>query len=485
MAKYRCKICGYIYDEEKEQVKFEELPDSWTCPLCFVPKSMFEKLDDVVEENQEDKTPSNAVKISNDNIAIERILEKCVNCGICKQTCTIKEGMTFDQNSELCVNCGQCIQTCPVNALIPKKDYKNFLSAKEEGKICIAYTSPSVRVSIGEAFEKEYGSFEQGKLIGLLKMLGFDYIFDTTFAADLTIMEEASELIERIKNGGKLPMFTSCCPAWVKYAEQFYPEILNNISTCKSPIGMMGSVVNEYFTKENSIDKKNIYTVAITPCTAKKYEVKRKEITGTNSVITISEIIDIIKEKNIKYDDIVESEYDSFFKEGSGAGVIFGNTGGVMEAALRTSYNLLTGNELDKIEFNNVRGFENVREATIKINDIDINVAVIHGMSSAKQVLDDVKNGTSKYHYIEIMNCIGGCIGGGGQPKIDINKEKEIKEQRIKSLYNRDNDLQVRCSHNNPQIKKIYNEFLEHPLSDKALKLLHTSYENKSYLIKN
>ena len=484
MAKYKCSICGHIYDEDIEKVKFNDLDDSWTCPLCGAPKSLFE----LVEEENEvlDDTPSNAIKISHDNPGIVRLTSKCINCGICTQTCAIREGMMFDSNSELCLSCGQCIQTCPVKALIPRNEFNLFSDAKEKGKICIAYTSPAVRVSLGEIFGKEYGSFEQKKLVGLLKMLGFDYVFDTTFAADLTIMEEASELVDRIKNKKKLPMFTSCCPAWIKYAEQFYPELLENISTCKSPIGMMGSVISEYFTKENNIDKKDIYTVAITPCTAKKYEIKREELSGTDLVITIAELENLIKDRNIKYEDIPDSDYDSFFKEGSGSGVIFGNTGGVMEAALRTAYYLITNNELEdsKLVFNDVRGYDNVKEATINIDDININVCVIHGMINAKEILEEVKNGTSKYHFIEIMNCFGGCIGGGGQPIIDISKEKEIKEQRISSLYKRDDDNKIRCSHNNPQIKKIYNDFLEYPFSKKANKLLHTTYKDKSSLVK-
>lgn len=434
---------------------------------------------------KEDGDPRpNSVRISDTNVSIDRLIDKCINCGLCVQTCIKREGMKFDKNSELCVGCGQCIQTCPVNALIPDFDYDRFKEAKEKGKICICYTSPAVRVSIGDIFNKEYGSFELSKLIGLLRMIGFDYVFDTTFAADLTIMEEANELVHRIRNGGKLPMFTSCCPSWIKYAEQFYPEILDNISTCKSPIGMFGVIIKEYFAKKNNINKDDIYTVAITPCTAKKYEVNRDEIIGTDLVITINELETIIEKNNIKYDDIKESEYDSFFKEGSGSGVIFGNTGGVMEAALRTAYHIITGENLKEIEFNSVRGFDNVRETVVNIGNLKLNVCVIHEMSSAKQILEDVKNGTSKYHYIEIMNCLGGCIGGGGQPKALINKEKEIKEARIKSLYERDKNNPIRFSHENPQIKKLYEEFLGEPLSKKSCKLLHTEYKDKSNLIK-
>lgn len=477
MKKYRCKICRDIYDEAKENIKFADLPDDWVCPLCGVPKSMFELVEEDIK--QEVETPSNAIKISKDNVAIARILEKCVNCGMCTNTCVVREDMDFDENSELCVNCGQCIQTCPTKALVPKNDVKRFLDAKKEGKICIAYTSPGVRVSIGEAFGKEDGSFELGKLIGILKQLGFDYVFDTTFAADLTIVEEANEFVDRLNNNGVLPMFTSCCPAWIKYAEQFYPELLDNISTCKSPIGMMGMAVKKYFCKMNNINEEDTFTVAITPCTAKKFEITREEIRGTDLVITAYELVEYIKEQEIDYDTIPEKEFDDFFQEGSGAGVIFGNTSGVMEAALRTAYYNLTGKDLEdkKIEFNDVRGFEHVKEATIDIDGKSINVAVIHQMSSAKEILEQVKNGTSKYHYIEIMNCLGGCIGGGGQPKMNIAGEEETKKKRIESLYKRDSILKVRCSHQNPQIKKMYEEFLEKTGSATAEKLLHTTYK--------
>lgn len=428
---------------------------------------------------------NNAVKISNDNLSIERIIEKCINCGMCKNTCKVKEGMSFDENSELCINCGQCVQSCPVRALIPKRDYEKFKDAKKKGKICIAYTSPSVRVALGDAFDKEYGSFEQNKVVGVLRKLGFDYVFDTTFAADLTIMEEANELIERIKNKETLPMFTSCCPAWIKYAEQFYPEVLDNISTCKSPIGMMGPTVKEYFCNKEGIDKENTFTVAITPCTAKKYEISRPEITGTDLVITISEIIDEIQKLNLNYDDIEESDYDSFFKEGSGAGVIFGNTGGVMEAALRTAYYILTNENLKEINFNEVRGNKAVKEATIKINNLSINVAVVNGIINAIPLIEDVKNGNSKYQYIEIMNCVGGCIGGGGMPKINQFKQEQIISKRIEGLYKEDDNLKNRFSHENEDIKRTYDEFYGKPLSKKSHTLLHTTYTNRKNIISN
>lgn len=427
-----------------------------------------------------------AVPIAENNVAIKRIREKCIDCGMCLRICKEREGIEDLCGGNTCVNCGQCVQACPFGALIPKKDEDKLEEAIKNNKICIAYTSPSVRVAIGDEFGMEPGKYAQGKLVSALRKLGFKYVLDVTFGADLTILEEANELVYRIKNGGKLPMFTSCCPAWVKYAEMYYPEILENISTCKSPIGMQGEIVQNYFTKKMNLNKEDIYTVAITPCTAKKYEVAREEIGGTDIVLTTKEIIDMLKEKEIDLNDLEDSNYDSLLGEGSGAGMIFGNTGGVMEAALRTAYNIMTGKELEKdaIVFNNVRGIENVKEAKINIEGTEINIAVIHKMSSAKPILEDVKNGKSKYHYIEIMNCLGGCIGGGGQPKTKMSDELEVKKKRIESLYQRDKEDKIRVSHKNPDIIKVYEEFLGKPLGSKSEELLHTSYKDKSNLLK-
>lgn len=485
MEKYKCSICGYVYDSSKEKIPFNELDSNYKCCLCGASKQLFvEDISVLEDEDVLEEDFFNCVSISNNNISIERIDTKCINCGMCKDTCLKQCGLKFDKNNEQCINCGQCILTCPTNALIPKNDKDNLLNALTSKKICIAYTSPAVRVSIGEAFGKEKGSFEQKKLVGLLRMLGFDYVLDVTFGADLTIMEEVSELIERIKNKEKLPMLTSCCPAWVKYAETFYPEILENISTCKSPIGMQGIMVKEYFSKKMNLNKEDIYTVAITPCTAKKYEINKKNITGTNLVVTINELIEIVKSKNINYDEIISSDYDNLFQEGSGGGTIFGVTGGVMESSLRTlNYFLTQKQDLEKIEFESVRGYDNIKEATIKIGEQTFNVAVVHKISSAKKILDDVKNGISKYHYIEIMNCEGGCVGGGGQPKY-LNEKEELLKARINGLYKKDKQTNIRCAHNNPDIIRIYNEFLEKPLSEKSKQLLHTTYQDKSYLIK-
>lgn len=477
--RYKCTICGSIYDEEKEKNKFDNIE---SCPSCGCPKFLLEKTEEI-EKEKDEYNFTNAVKISKDNPSIERINEKCIDCGMCAKICMERENIKDICSGELCVNCGQCTTFCPTSALIPKIDKDKFYEAKQKGKVLVAYTSPSVRVSLGDEFNLEKGSLVQGKLVSSLRKLGFNYVFDVTFAADLTIMEEANELIKRIKNNETLPMFTSCCPSWVKYAEIFYPEILNNISTCKSPIGMMGEVVKNYFSMKSGIDKNDIYAVAITPCTAKKYEIKREEITGTDLVLTVRELADILKEEKIDFASLEDSNYDSLLGEGSGAGIIFGNTGGVMEAALREAYYILTGNLLENIEFNSVRGMDNVKEAEVDIDGKTLKVAVIHKMSSAIPILDEVKNGTSKYDYIEIMNCYGGCIGGGGQPKVLEAQEKEVKEKRIETLYKRDKEVSIRYPHENKDIVRIYDEFFGSPLSEKSEELLHTSYKDKSKIL--
>lgn len=478
--KYCCKMCDYIYDEEEMGKEFTSLED-FDCPMCHAPKNLFVAINEEEELETSKRIFKKAVLFSDDNKGVEKDDAKCIDCGICKATCISKCGLNFGEDTSKCLECGQCIITCPTNALRPKRHIERVKKAMSEGKTMVCYTSPAIRVSIGEVFGYAPGTFLQGKLIGLLRKLGFQYVLDTTFGADLTIMEEATELKERLENNGVLPMFTSCCPAWVKYAETYYSDLLPHLSTCKSPIGMEGEIVKHYFSKKMNILEDELFTVAITPCTAKKFELQREEIPGTDAVITVSELADWVKEEQLSFDDIEESQFDSLLGEGSGAGVIFGNTGGVAEAALRSLYYFITGEDYQEshLNFSSVRGYDNVKEATITIEGRDIKVAIVHKISAIKDILEDVKNGVSPYQFIEVMNCQGGCVGGGGQPKYPEGMEKITKEKRIEGLYQRDKETTVKAAYQNPDIQRLYDEFLTSPGSELAHHYLHTSYHKR------
>lgn len=442
------------------------------------------------------------VPIEQDNPSICRNESTCIKCGMCKNVCTQPIGVhgtyTLEQtgNKAVCINCGQCANVCPVNSITEKYEYQNVKAAiQDPDKIVIVSTSPSVRVSLGEEFGMADGSFVQSKMVALLRKLGADYVLDTNFAADLTIVEEASELIERIANNkAPLPQFTSCCPAWVKFAELYYPELLPNISSAKSPIGMQGPTIKTYFAEKMGIDPKKIVNVALTPCTAKKFEIRREEMKASGEyhgdselrdmdmVITTREVAKWAREEKIDFSALGDSDYDNFMGEASGAGVIFGNTGGVMEAALRTAYEKLTGEPAPTalLNYTPVRGYEDLREATVKIQDMDINVAVVYGTENARKFIERMKSGDKQYHFVEVMTCPGGCIGGGGQPKNIMKDADQVRQSRIDSLYQKDSTMQIRQSHKNPEIQKVYEEFYEKPLSRQAEKMLHTSYTDRS-----
>lgn len=445
------------------------------------------------------------IKYSIDNASpsVVRDPNKCVLCRRCVAVCSevqnvfaigmVNRGFktivapSFGRSlkDSPCISCGQCIEVCPVGAIY-EKDHTNrvYEALADEKKYVVAQTAPAVRVALGEEFGMPIGSIVTGKMVAALRRMGFDAVFDTDFAADLTIMEEGSELLERLKNGGKLPMITSCSPGWIAFCEKYYPEFIDNLSTCKSPHMMMGALVKSYYAEKKGLNPEDIYVVSIMPCTAKKLEIDRPEmqhngIKDVDAVLTTRELARMIKEMGIDFVNLPDEEYDEPLGMSTGAGVIFGATGGVMEAALRTVADIVEGKDLDKFDYEEVRGLEGVREATIKIDGMDIKVAIANGTGNAKKLLDKVKTGEVEYHFIEVMGCPGGCIMGGGQPIHNPNEMEKVKELRAKAIYEADKNLPIRKSHKNPAIQRLYEEFLGSPLSEKSHHLLHTHYSKK------
>lgn len=445
------------------------------------------------------------VPIEVDNPAIRRIENLCIKCGQCRDICRdyISVLGYYDlsktNDTAVCIHCGQCANVCPVSSITETPEMDAVIAAaKDPDKVLIVSTSPSVRVSLGEAFGMQRGSFVEGKMIALLRKLGADYVLDTNFAADMTIVEEASELVERLTTHNKpLPQFTSCCPAWVKFAEIYYPELLPNISSAKSPIGMQGPTIKTYFAKKMGIDPKKIVNVALTPCTAKKFEIRRGEMNASaryldlpglrdmDHVITTRELADWAKKADIDFSSLEDSKFDKLMGEASGAGVIFGNTGGVMEAAVRTAYEFVTHEPAPKelYTLEPVRGMQEIREAAVEIGTLRLQLAVIYGTSNVRRFLSMAKESGKHYDFIEVMTCPGGCIGGGGQPKADVEERRTMVDSRIESLYKRDAQMKLRKSHENPELKQLYEEFYRKPLSPIAEEMLHTSYTDRSELL--
>lgn len=452
------------------------------------------------------KTPTTIDKLSP---SIQRDTSKCILCGRCVERCKNAHGLSilgFEKRgfntivapaenrsfaNSPCLLCGQCVTVCPTGALMEVSEIDKIDAAMKAGKYVVVQTAPAVRAAIAEEFDMPVGTLATGKMVAALKRLGFKKVFDTNFSADLTIMEEATELLGRITKGGKLPMITSCSPGWINYCEYNYPDLLPHVSSCKSPHEMFGAILKTYYAKKIGVDPKDMYVVSVMPCTAKKFEKERPQLADKNGlpdvdcVITTRELGRLIRRAGILFPRLADEEFDNdIVGDYSGAGVIFGVTGGVMEAALRTAAAVLTGKELEPVELHEVRGFEGIKEATYEFAGKTVNIAVAHGMKNGKVLLDQIRNGESKYTFIEIMCCPGGCINGGGQPYVKPcflpNEEDNIldtyKAKRAAALYKEDTLRPERVSHKNPQILALYKDFLGEPNSHLAHELLHTSY---------
>ncbi|CRZ35598.1 NAD(P)-dependent iron-only hydrogenase catalytic subunit [Herbinix hemicellulosilytica] len=431
---------------------------------------------------------------------------KCILCRRCVAVCEKTQGVGviganergFDTNiacafdmglgETSCVSCGQCIAVCPTGALYEKDNTDQvFAALNDPEKYVIVQTAPAVRAALGEEFGLPIGTNVQGKMVAALRRLGFDKVFDTDFAADLTIMEEANEFIDRVKNGGVLPLITSCSPGWIKYCEHYYPDLLDHLSSCKSPQQMFGAITKTYYAQKMGLDPKNIVMVSVMPCTAKKFEIGRDHqnaagVPDVDIAITTRELARMIDRVGLNFLSLPDEEFDDPLGRSTGAAVIFGTTGGVMEAALRTAVETLTKEELPSPDFVEVRGTQGIKKATYHVAGMDINVAVASGLSNAKILMDEIRSGKANYHFIEIMGCPGGCVNGGGQPQQPgyVRNTVDIKALRAKALYDIDSSMTIRKSHENPAIKQLYDEFLGKPGSHKAHDILHTSYVKRT-----
>ena len=471
---------------------------SGNCELQTLAKDLGVEMEDIYDGN------SNTYEIDDSAAHMYRDNNKCILCRRCVAVCEKTQGIgviganergfktfigsAFDMGlgETSCVSCGQCIAVCPTGAIAEKDYTKDVMAAiADPDKHVIVQTAPAVRAALGECFDMPIGTNVEGKMVSALRLLGFDKVFDTDFAADLTIMEEANEFIGRVKNGGKLPLITSCSPGWIKYCEHYFPDMTENLSSCKSPQQMFGATAKTYYAEKMGIDPKNIVMVSIMPCTAKKFEIGRDNqnaagVPDVDFALTTRELGRMIKRAGINFTALQDGKFDEPLGISTGAAVIFGATGGVMEAALRTAVHTLTG--ADVVDFPEVRGTEGIKEATYKVGDLDVKVAVASGLSNARELLTKVQNGEADYHFIEIMGCPGGCVNGGGQRQqpATVRNFTDLRAERAKALYAQDAAMPIRKSHENPAIKAVYEEFFGEPGSHKAHEILHTTYVKRT-----